>query len=69
MIYDRLTLCSCVCKVIHARGGLRKAARELGIDSGYLQRLSVGVKTAPSEATLNKLGISKEIRYYLNPRP
>ena len=67
MIPADLTLSDCICRIIHKRGGIRKAARELGIDAAYLYRLSVQLKNAPSAATLRKLGISKEIRYRLIP--
>jgi len=46
-------------------GGLRSAARVTGIDVGYLKRLRDGEKTNPSEETLNKLGLRKQVAYVL----
>lgn len=46
-------------------GGLRAAARATGIDAGYLKRLRDGEKTNPSDATLAKLGLKKEVIYVL----
>ena len=46
-------------------GGLRAAARAIGIDAGYLKRLRDGEKTNPSDATLAKLGLKKEVTYVL----
>ena len=46
-------------------GGLRSAGRATGIDAGYLKRLRDGEKTNPSDATLAKLGLRKEVIYVL----
>lgn len=46
-------------------GGLRAAARAVGIDAGYLMRLRDGEKTHPSNTTLEKLGLRKEVTYVL----
>ena len=46
-------------------GGLRSAARATGIDVGYLKRLRDGDKTNPSDETLDKLGLKKEVIYVL----
>lgn len=50
-------------KQVH--GGLRAASRAIGIDCGYLNRLESGDKTNPSDDTLDKLGLRKEIVYVL----
>jgi len=44
-------------------GGTRAASRATGVDGGYLVRLRDGKKTNPSEATLKKLGLRKEVVY------
>jgi hypothetical protein len=44
-------------------GGTRAASRATGVDPGYLVRLREGKKTNPSEATLKKLGLRKEVIY------
>jgi len=44
-------------------GGLRAAARVVGIDPGYLKRLRDSEKTSPSEKTLRKLGLVRIISY------
>lgn len=46
-------------------GGLRAAARATGIDPAYLLRLRNGEKVNPSAATLEKLGLRKEVTYVL----
>lgn len=45
--------------LVDLRGGLRPLARKTKIDVAYLFRLKSGEKTAPSEETMEKLGIVK----------
>jgi hypothetical protein len=40
-------------------GGVRAAARELGICYSYLSRIRTGKKLHPSEAVLEKLGLTR----------
>lgn len=46
-------------------GGLRAAARAVGLSPSYLLRLRDGVKANPSADALRKLGIEKKVRYVL----
>ncbi len=59
MIADRVR----ILEVQH--GGLRAAAKKIGIDAGYLKRLRDEEKTNPSNETLRKLGLRKEVIYVL----
>ena len=49
----------------HEHGGLRPAARAIGVDSGYLKRLRDGEKVNPSDETLTRLGLKREVIYVL----
>lgn len=42
-------------------GGLRKLSRKSGVAVGYLCRLRKGEKLNPSESTLRKLGLKREV--------
>ena len=44
-------------------GGLRAAARAIGIDQAYLARLRDGEKINPSDKTLKKLKLKKVVTY------
>ena len=50
-------------QLIVKHGGMRLAARAVGIDPGYLSRMMSGDKTAPSDATLKRLGLRKIVSY------
>ena len=50
-------------ELIEIHGGLRKASRNVGIDAGYLKRLSDGDKANPSDEVLRKLGLTKHVEY------
>lgn len=45
--------------LVHQHGGLRPAARALGVDHVYLWRLMRGEKNNPSEALLRKLKLRR----------
>jgi len=60
-----LTLAERVKSLETLHGGLRSAARATNIDVGYLKRLRDGDKTNPSDETLDKLGLKKEVIYVL----
>ena len=46
-------------------GSLRKAAKIIDVDFGYLSGLRSGTKTNPSEKILSKLGLKKVVTYVL----
>lgn len=48
-------------RAVKQHGGLRKAARALGIQAPYLCRLRYGDKTNPSDKILRKLGLARTI--------
>jgi len=52
-----------VAAFISVCGGVRKAARELNIDPGYLIRLRDGEKTNPSDDVAARLGLKKVVVY------
>ena len=47
----------------HEHGGLRAAAREVGISPSYMIRLRDGEKLEPSALMLQKLGLKKKVIY------
>ena len=52
-----MTLESAVRIVVDKHGGIRAAARATGVDKAFISRLLRGHKTAPSNETLEKLGL------------
>ncbi len=48
---------------IRQHGGVRPAARALGITAAYVSRLRYGDKREPNDALLAKLGLVREVRY------
>lgn len=52
-----ITLEEAVQAVVDKYGGIRPAARATRVDKAFISRLLSGHKTAPSEETLNKLGL------------
>lgn len=56
---DLYVLCRRVRKLIAEHGGVRPAARALGIDPSYLVRLRDGTKDNPSDDTLARLGLER----------
>ena len=44
-------------------GGLRAAARAIGMSPSYMIRLRDGVKQEPSACLLRKLGLEKKVTY------
>lgn len=48
--------------LVTEHGGLRAAARALGLDPAYLCRLRKGLKRNPHEKTLKKLGLQRQER-------
>lgn len=47
--------------LVVAHGGLRAAARKVGVDPGYLSRLRSGEKRNPTIETLTALGIRVQV--------
>jgi hypothetical protein len=54
-----------VADVVRQHGGLRKAARALGMTPQYLWRLGEGEKDNPSDAVLRKLGLKRQVVYWM----
>lgn len=52
-----ITLEAAVQTVVNRHGGVRAASRATGVDKTFISRLLRGHKTAPSEETLNRLGL------------
>ena len=50
-------------KLVQAHGGVRSAARALGLDCGYLSRLQSGQKSNPTPEVLRKLGLKRVVFY------
>jgi transcriptional regulator with XRE-family HTH domain len=50
-------------RIVTQHGGVRKAARALEVDPGYLSELLNGNKDNPSDDTLDKLGLICERTY------
>lgn len=56
-------LTTAVKALIAKHGGVRPAARVLGINYAYLSRLGRGEKSNPTPAVLRKLGLKKVVSY------
>ena len=54
---ELITLEEAVQTVVDKYGGVRAASRATGVDKAFISRLLRGCKTAPSDETLNKLGL------------
>lgn len=50
-------------RICDEHGGLRAAARAIGLSAPYLLRLRDGEHPNPSDVTLKKLGIRREVTY------
>lgn len=50
-------------KVVKQYESQAEAARQMHIGKTYLSRLQSGIKENPSEETLGKLGITRQVRY------
>ncbi len=50
-------------RLVQKHGGLRKAARAIGIKAPYLCRLRSGIKVNPRPAVLRKLGLKKHVQF------
>jgi len=58
-----------VAELIKLHGGLRVAARSLGISAPYLKRMGDGQKNNPSKEILTKLGLERiEVILYRNKK-
>lgn len=49
--------------IIARHGGVRPAARAIGVNYAYLSRLQTGEKANPTTAVLRKLGLRKVVSY------
>lgn len=49
--------------IIFKHGGVRAAARAIGVNYAYLSRLQSGEKSNPTPAVLRKLGLRKVVSY------
>lgn len=58
-----MTLRARIEELVERHGSLRAAARVLKVDHAYLSRLMTGVKCAPSDALLRKLGLRRVVTY------
>jgi Helix-turn-helix. len=50
-------------KLVQTHGGVRSAARVLGINYAYLSRLQSGQKSNPTPEVLRKLGLRRVVFY------
>lgn len=57
-----MTLKQLVAERIGQHGSVRKAARALRIDPGYLYRLATGEKSNPSSTVLRKLRVLRTVK-------
>ena len=60
-----ITLKERIDELCKTHGSLRKAAKAVDVDFGYLSGLRSGEKTSPSETILEKLGLKREVHYVL----
>lgn len=58
------TLAQRVEALCERHGGLRPAARALGLNPTYLLYLRTGERSWPSDATLRKLGLGRSVTYF-----
>ena len=61
---EATTLKRRVAELVKQHGGLRKAARAIGMGPQYLFRLGAGEKANPSDAILRKLGLYRVVAFY-----
>lgn len=57
------TIAQRINELVAEHGSLVKAARHLDMDVAYLSRLRSGIKDAPSDETLARLGLAKRVTY------
>ena len=58
-----LTLAQRINELVAEHGSLVKAARHLDMDISYLSRLRSGIRDAPGDETLARLGLVKCVTY------
>ena len=51
-------------ELVNQHGGVRRAARALGLDAAYFLRLLRGEKDNPSAAVLRKMGLKRVVTYW-----
>ena len=60
-----VTLKERIDELCEKHGSLRKAAKAVDVDFGYLSGLRSGEKNNPSEKIISKLGLKKVVTYVL----
>ena len=65
---ELITLEEAVLRIVKEYGGIRAAARATNVDKAFISRLLRGLKTAPSNETLHKLGLEAVPLYVVLPR-
>lgn len=58
-----MTIQEAIAFEVEVYGSLRAAAKELGIDVGYLSRLASGEKENPGDYVLEQLRLQKKVVY------
>lgn len=58
-----MTIQEAIALEVEVYGSLRAAAKELGIDVGYLSRLASGEKENPGDYVLEQLRLEKRVVY------
>lgn len=58
-----MTIQEAIAFEVEVHGSLRAAAKELGIDVGYLSRLASGEKDNPGDYVLEQLRLEKRVVY------
>lgn len=62
-----MTIQEAIALEVEVYGSLRAAAKELGIDVGYLSRLASGEKENPGDYVLEQLRLQKKVVYVRPP--
>lgn len=60
---DSVTIRQRADELVDRHGGVRRAARAIGIDDAYFSRLRDGQKKEPSARVLRKLGLTRVVTY------
>lgn len=67
MLINAISLQERVRQLVKKHGGLRKAARAVQIEPGYLSRLESGERVAPGKLVLQRLGLRRVVAYEATP--
>jgi hypothetical protein len=63
MNFKEMTIQEAIAFEVEVHGSMRAAAKSLGIDVGYLSRLSSGEKDNPGDYVLEQLRLEKRVIY------